>query len=169
MTKAQKMKLLPEARKLHGDGYSDTRISEELKISRNTLAKWRSDDAGTANDWEARRKKNLNTDPFVPVRAARKRVNWLLDNQDRFLDDPGYDDRLNKALLNQDRIEARYGSADRIQEVLEQFGLHVRANVPADRFRCVQCGHAHDALQVLHDLSDDFMAAVRRGELELNV
>ena len=169
MTRAQKAKLLPEARKLYADGCNLTRICEELKIgSRSTLAKWMAEDGAAGTDWDELRKKKLASDPYAPVRAVRKRVEWLLEHQTEFLTDPGYDARLNYALLNQDRIEARYGSADRFQAVLEQLALWARSQLKPDEIKCAKCGSPHDPLAILHDISDRFMADLRRGELEIS-
>ncbi len=169
MTRAEKSKVLPEARKLYADGYNLSRICEELNIgSRATLAKWMAEDAAAGNDWDELRKKQLGSDPYAPVRVARKRVEWLLQNQERFLDDPGYDDRLNKALLNRERIEAMYGSADRILEVMEQFALHCRSHIEPDQVKCPKCGAAVDGLDVIREAMEGFTQAVRAGELEVS-
>lgn len=169
MTRAEKSKILPQARDLYAGGYSKSRICEELKIgSTTTLSGWMAEEAAAGNDWDALRKKKLGSDPYAPVRAARKRVEWLLQHQEEFLADPGYDDRLNKALLNQDKIEARYGSAERILDVLDQLTLHAAGNVKADDFRCAQCGAPHDALAILEAILKRFTDSVKAGELEVS-
>ncbi|HUT37297.1 MAG TPA: hypothetical protein VNE39_27695 [Planctomycetota bacterium] len=169
MTKKEATRLWPEARRLYASGYSLTRISDELKASRNTLASWRAKDGGSDLDWDELRNKQLSADPYSPVRIARQRVEALLKQAPERLDDSSYDDQLTKAIKNLDWVEARYGSADRILEVVEQQAIWARANVRPDEFKCAKCGEPHDALAILHDVNDRFMADVRRGELEISV
>jgi hypothetical protein len=167
VTQKDAARLWPEARRLYAASYSMTRIGTELGASRNTLASWRAKDGGTDNDWDALRTKQIKCDPYSPVRSQRKRVEQLLALAPERLDDAKYDHQVREAMNSLDWVEARYGSADRIQEVLEQFALWARANTKPDQLRCSQCGHALDPLAILHDMSDGFMKSVERGELEL--
>jgi len=168
MTQKEAARLWPEARRLYAASYSMTRIANELGVSRNTLATWRAKDAEGEGDWDALRSKQLKDDPYSPVRSQRKRVESLLKLAPERLDDAKYDHQLREAMNSLDWLEARYGSADRIQEVLEQFGIWARGNTKPDQLRCSQCGHAYDPLAILHDMSDGFMKSVQRGELELS-
>jgi len=123
---------LPKLRQLYVDGHTMAAAARMCGVSRNTAAAWRAEDEAANGEWDAARSKKLAQNPRAPLDALRERIEWMIAHEAEFRDDPGYDDRLNKALLNLERLEARFGDSGHVLRTLNTFAKFVVTQNPSD-------------------------------------